>query len=227
MTIDIKYLGHSAFLITGEDYSIIIDPFISGNPSAKIDVNLLNVTDILVTHAHADHLGDAIPISRRTGAKITTIFELANYCAKRGAKAQGINIGGKVEFKWGSAYWLPAVHSSSTMDGEYGGCPASVLLEIGGIKIFHAGDTGLHTDMKMIGEIYKPDTAMLPIGGVFTMGIDEAVIAAEWLGVKKVIPMHYGTFPPITVNIDQFRQNITAKPQIDCIILKPNESYSV
>ncbi|OGI00191.1 MAG: metal-dependent hydrolase [Candidatus Melainabacteria bacterium GWF2_37_15] len=210
----ITFIGHSAFKIND---SILIDPFMAGNHTAN---------DILLTHAHGDHLGDAIEISRKTGAKITAIFELANYCAEKGAKAQGVNIGGKVPFSWGSAYWLPARHSSSTPDGKYGGEPASIFLNINGKKIYHAGDTGLHYDMKMIGELYKPDVALLPIGGFYTMGVDEAVKAAQWLDCNKVIPMHYNTFPAIQVDVLDFKAKIEAVGK-ECIILKPSENVEV
>ncbi len=222
--VKITFIGHSAFKITGENHSILIDPFISGNPvSAFSD---LKADDILVTHAHSDHLGDSIEISKKTGARITAIFELANYCGEKGAKARGINIGGKVPFSWGSAYWLPAAHSSGTPDGKYGGVPSSILVNIGGKSIYHAGDTGLHYDMKMIGEFYKPEIALLPIGGFYTMGINEAVKAAQWLESKKIIPMHYNTFPPIKADPEEFKAEIETIGK-ECVILKPGESIDI
>jgi len=174
-----------------------------------------------------DHTGDAIPLSKRTYAPITAVFELANYCEKRGARVQGVNQGGKINFNWGDAYWLPAAHSSSTVDGEYGGCPCSILLDINGKKIYHAGDTGLHYDLKMIGEFYKPDVSLLPIGGYYTMGVEEAVQATKWLGSSVVIPMHYNTFPPIASDAERFKNLVESETQAKCIILKPNESYSL
>ncbi len=220
----ITFIGHSAFKIDGEAGSILIDPFITGNPSAK--VSDLKVDDILVSHAHGDHLGDSIEISRKTGAKITAIFELANYCGEKGVKAQGVNIGGKVPFDWGNAYWLPAAHSSGTPDGKYGGEPASILVNIDGKSIYHAGDTGLHYDMKMIGGFYKPEIALLPIGGFYTMGIPEAVEAARWLEVKKVIPMHYNTFPAIKSDPEEFKAEINSIGK-ECIVLNPGESIEI
>lgn len=221
MAVIIQFIGHSAFKISYGSYSILVDPFITGNPTAsKVDIN---VNDILVTHAHGDHLGDSIEIANKTGANITAIFELANYCSKKGAKAQGINLGGKVLFSWGYAVWLPASHSSSTPDGQYGGEPASILINIGGVSIYHAGDTGLHYDMKMIGEYYKPDISLLPIGGFYTMGIDEAVQAAKLLGSKKIIPMHYNTFPAIKADADEFKQKAELAG-LECIVLKPGDT---
>ena len=234
MAVKIKYIGHSGFLIESGDHSIVIDPFINNNPNAAVSVSSINVQDIFVTHAHMDHLGDSVAISKNTGATITAIFELANYCAKKGAEAQGVNIGGKLPFRWGHAVFLPARHSSSTADEHYGGEAASILINIDKISIYHAGDTGLHYDLKMIGEFYKPDIAILPIGGFYTMGIDEAVQAANWLGSKTIIPMHYNTFPPIQTNVEEFKKKIESNTllppsagQAKCIILKPGSTYTV
>ncbi len=227
MTVEIKFLGHSAFAISEEENSILIDPFISGNPGVVTTHKNLSSKDILLTHAHGDHLGDAIELSKRFNSTITAVFELANYCAKKGAKAQGVNIGGKVPFAWGYAYWLTAAHSSSTPEGIYGGCPASILVSIGGVSIYHAGDTGLHSDLKIIGEFYKPQISILPIGGYYTMGIDEAVEAAKWLGSEKIIPMHYNTFPPISVDIQDFKNKIESQTNAQCIVLKNGESLTL
>lgn len=223
MSFTIQYIAHSAFYVKTGDYGILIDPFISQNPLADFDVSSKRITDILLTHAHADHLGDAIPISINKKAKISAVFELANYCEERGAQVDGVNLGGKIVFPWGSARFLPAFHSSSTPDGAYAGMPAAILLEIDGKRIYHAGDTCLNQEMKTVGDIYKPDYALLPIGSHFTMDIDEAVIAADWLGAKKVIPMHYNTFNLIETDVNLFKEKIE-KAGKECVILKPSES---
>ena len=140
-----------------------------------------NVTDIFVTHGHGDHLGSAIEISQKTGAKITAIFELANYCSSKGAQVNGINLGGWINYNWGKVIATPAFHSSSTPDGMYAGCPCGFIFEIGGKALYHAGDTCLNSEMKILGEIYEPDVVMLPIGGCYTMDIEQAVLASEWL----------------------------------------------
>lgn len=225
MTFTLEYIAHSAFYIKTDLHGILIDPFISQNPKAEFDKNSL-VTDILVTHGHADHLGDAIPLSRTKQAPITAIFELANYCAEKGAFVNGINMGGKINFEWGNARFLPAFHSSSTPDGTYAGMPAAILIEIDGVKIYHAGDTSLNQEMKTAREIYKPDIALLPVGSHYTMDIDEAVTAAKWLGVKKVIPMHYNTFDAINTNIEEFKTKIE-KEGLEAVILKPSESITL
>lgn len=221
---ELQYIGHSAFYLKTDDAGILIDPAISETPNAKFDMNS-KITDILVTHAHMDHLGDAIPISKKTGAMITTVHELAIFCSKRQAKAQGGNVGGKITFPWGTARFLNSVHSSSTVDGTYGGCPVSFLIEINGVKIYHAGDTGLHTDMKLLGEIYKPDMALLPIGSTYTMDIEEAAIAAKWIGAPKVIPMHYNTFPPINADTDKLKKLMPEG--IELIVLEPGEKITL
>lgn len=224
MTININYLGHSAFTFNYKDYSIVIDPFLTGNPQSSIKAADLDVQDILLTHAHSDHIGDAIDISAKKGVKITAIYELANYCAKKGAESQGVNFG-KVPFNWGCAYWLPALHSNSTPDGEYGGEAASIMLNIDNKTIFHAGDTGLHYNFKMIGEYYKPEISLLPIGGYYTMDADEAVQAAVWLNSKIIIPMHFNTFGAIKADVEEFKSQIKKKTKSECVILKPGEIF--
>lgn len=211
---DIKYLGHSAFEIETTGKKILIDPFLVCVPNYKPE----NIYDIFVTHAHADHLGDAIEISHKTGASITAIFELANYCAKKGARVNDIGLGSWVEYSWGRAIAVPAFHSSSTSDGAYGGCPCGYVFEIEGKTIYHAGDTALSSEMKTIGELYQPDIVMLPIGGKYTMDIEHAVMAAEWLGASEIIPMHYNTFDAIKVDISDFERQIREIGKIPMIL---------
>jgi len=202
----IKYLGHSAFEIETNGKKILIDPFLVMSPNYIPE----SVVDIFVTHGHGDHLGSAIEISKTTGAKITAIFELANYCASKGANANGINLGGWIGYSWGRAAAVPAFHSSSAPEGVYAGCPCGYVFEIEGQRIYHAGDTCLNSEMKIIGELYNPEIAMLPIGGHYTMNIDQAVIASSWLNTKTVIPMHYNTFDAIKVDIQEFETKIKA-----------------
>ncbi len=226
MTITIEFIGHSAIYVSTERHGILIDPFITDNPKANFDLKNTNITDILLTHAHADHLGDAIPISRDKKAIITAIFELANFCAQRGAFTNGINLGGKIIFDWGSARFLPAFHSSSTPDGQYAGMPASILLEIDGTKIYHAGDTCLNQEMKTVGEVYKPDIAFLPVGSHFTMDTKEAIIAAQWLNAKKVVPIHYNTFDLIKTDLKEFETELK-NSNIEPIILSCGEKINL
>ena len=211
---NIKYLGHSAFEIETKGKKILIDPFLVAVPNYKAE----NIYDIFVSHAHGDHLGSAIEISKKTGAPITAIYELANYCAKHGARTIDMGLGAWRDYSWGRAILVPAFHSSSTDDRIYGGCPCGFVFDINGKVFYHAGDTCLNTEMKMIGEVYQPDVAMLPIGGVFTMDIEHAVIASEWLDVTAVIPMHYNTFDAINVDIEEFSRQIRKKGKIPVVL---------
>ena len=200
----ITYLGHSAFEIETHNNKILIDPFLIMSPN----YNPEGVTDIFVTHGHGDHLGSAIEISKKTGAKITANFELGSYCASKGANANGINLGGWINYNWGKVSSVPAFHSSSTPEGNYAGCACGFVFEIEGKILYHAGDTCLNSEMKVINEIYQPDLAMLPVGGYYTMDIEQAVIASEWLGASEIIPMHYNTFDAIKVDIKDFERQI-------------------
>ncbi|MDD3593323.1 MAG: metal-dependent hydrolase [Candidatus Gastranaerophilales bacterium] len=226
MTFKITYFGHSAFEIETPQGSILIDPFLSQNPHFKGDISKIRPVDILLTHAHSDHTGDAIPIAKSTGATITAIFELALYCQKKGANVNPVNTGGTLNFDWGTALFLPANHSSSTPEGDYGGIATSILLEIQGKKIYHAGDTGLSAELKMVGELFAPDICMLPIGGHFTLGQKEALQAAKWLNAGEIIPMHYDTFAPIKTDVNDFKFKIESETNSKCRIIKPHESLT-
>ncbi len=218
----ITYLGHSAFEIETKNGKILIDPFLVMCPDYKPE----GITDIFVTHAHGDHLGNAIEISKKTGAKITAIFELANYCSSQGATANGIGLGAWINYPWGRVIAAPAFHSSS-IDYKYnGGCPCGYVFEIEGKTFYHAGDTALTGEMKTIGELYQPDFAMLPIGGHYTMDIEHAVKAAEWLEVSAVIPMHYNTFEAINANIKDFERQIRELGKMP-VIMGVNQSIEI
>lgn len=220
----ITYLGHSGFVVECCGKAIAIDPFISGNPLAKTKLDDIKVSDILITHGHGDHLGDAIDLAKKNDATITAIFEIANYCSTQFVKTIGMNLGGKIKYDWGSSILTPATHSSALPNGNYAGVAGAYVIDICGYILYHAGDTGLHYDMKMVKEVYSPKVAMLPIGGHFTMGIDDAVIAAHWLGVEHVIPMHYNTFPPIQADPKEFAKKLREKLNVESTILAPGES---
>ncbi len=219
---NIKYLGHSCFELETNGKKILIDPFLVMAQGYVPQ----GISDIFVTHGHGDHLGSAIEIARNNNATITAIFELANYCSQKGANAMGINLGGWINYDWGRAIAVSAFHSSSTPEGYYAGCPCGYIFEIDGKRIYHAGDTCLNSEMKVIGEVYKPDIAMLPVGGHYTMDVGNAVIAAQWLGVKQVIPMHYNTFDAIKVDIIEFENKIKNINKIP-VILEINQTFKV
>ena len=206
MAFDLKYLGHCCFEIKTSVQSILIDPFLRA--SEKYDYRNENITDIFVTHAHPDHLGAAFDIAKYNKSTVTAIFELANICTRNGVKALGVNFGSWIEYSWGKALFVPAFHTSSYLNNEYAGEPAGIIFKINNITLYHAGDTCLTQEMKLIQELYKPDIAILPVGGFYTMDIEQAIVAAKWLGAKVTIPMHYNTFVDSEVDIKQFEMGL-------------------
>ena len=208
----LKYFSHSAFQVTTEKGKIIlIDPFLDNNPTSPVKSKNVNADFIILTHAHGDHVGDAFSIAKRSNPLFICVNELANYCASKGFKAHNMHIGGAYNFEFGRLKFTIAHHGSMTPDGTYGGEPAGVLLTIDGKIIYHTGDTGLFYDMKLIGETNKIDYMLLPIGDNFTMGIDDAVKAVEFVAPKTAIPMHYNTFPVIKADPEEFRKKAEAK----------------
>ena len=217
---DLKYLGHSAFEFTVKDKSILVDPNIAGNE--KYNWHERNITDILLTHAHSDHLGQAIEIAKEKDATVTAVAELARYCSAQGCMTREVNIGGWIHYDWGNAIFLPAFHSSSLPDGSYAGMPASILFDIEKMRIYHAGDTCLNSEMKLVKELYRPSIAMIPIGGTYTMDVEHAALAAQWIGARTVIPIHYNTFPSIDADIKKFIRLVQAS-NINPLVLNPKE----
>ncbi|HVZ37679.1 MAG TPA: metal-dependent hydrolase [Candidatus Kapabacteria bacterium] len=226
-SLTLTFLGHSAWLIRHGDDSILIDPFVTGNPHAPVPADQLEPTAILLTHGHGDHLGDTEAIAKRTGAPVITTFEVANYLRARGCENTiGMGIGGGRAFGFGHVKFTIAHHSSSTPDGAYCGSPAGILLTLGGRTIYHAGDTGLFYDMKLIGDRNAIDVALLPIGDFFTMGVEDAVVAVEFLHPKLTVPMHYNTFPPIEVDAHDFVAKIADKGFAG-LVMDPGASHSL
>ncbi len=209
----LTYLGHSAFLISGKNASIIIDPFLRGNPLAKSTPEDITVDFILLTHGHGDHIGDAVEIAKNNRATIVAPFELANYCQRQGANVHPMHIGGAHQFSFGRVKYTIAHHGSSNPDGAYMGQPGGLLVTIDDKTLYHAGDTGLFYDMKLIGEMNKLAVAILPIGDNFTMGIDDAVKAAEFLQADLYVPMHYNTFEVIKVDPQEFVEKLAVQGQ--------------
>lgn len=207
----ITYWGHSACLLETASHKIVIDPFLSGNPLATIGAGAVECDYIFLTHGHADHLGDAIPIAKRTGATIVANFELAGYCAKAGGSVHKMNHGGIDTFPFGTVEMTNAIHSSSIEDADgnciYLGNPGGFIFECDGKKVYHAGDTALTYDMKLIGEVHNIDVAILPIGANFTMGVRDADRAVDFIKPRHVIPVHYNTFPSIEADPNKLAAN--------------------
>ncbi|MBZ0178586.1 MAG: metal-dependent hydrolase [Melioribacteraceae bacterium] len=207
----LRYFSHSAFQITSDSGKIIlIDPFITGNPTSPVKAEELKADFIILTHAHGDHIGDAFSIADKEKTLFICVNELANYCADKGFKAHNMHIGGGYNFEFGRVKFTIAHHGSLTPDNHYGGEPAGVIISMDGKTIYHTGDTGLFLDMKLIGEINKIDYMMLPIGDNFTMGISDAVKAVEFVNPAVAIPIHYNTFPVIEADPYEFKSKVEA-----------------
>jgi L-ascorbate metabolism protein UlaG (beta-lactamase superfamily) len=210
---EITWLGHSGIKLKGSK-TVYIDPFLTGNPAASTTPDEISEADIvIVTHHHGDHLGDAFTICKKTGATCVVDAEA------EGITAEGMNIGGSIEANGVKIHMVQALHSAEKGD------PAGVVIEMDGMTIYHAGDTGLTYDMKLIGEFFKPDLSFIPIGDRYTMGIPSAAKAVEFIESKKVIPIHYNTFPIVSADPEEFKKRVGDKAEV--IILNPGESYTL
>jgi len=222
----ITFNGHANFLLEDEEFSVLIDPWFTGNPTAKANpMDYEQIDVILVTHGHGDHLGDAIEISKKYMAPIVAPFELAAFCQRRGAHVVSMNHGGQRFAEFGRIKMTNAVHSSAFIGkgAEYTGNPCGFILDIGGHRVYFAGDTDLFGDMKLIGELESPDIAILPIGDNFTMGAKDAAKAVEFISPKHVIPMHYATFEVLDQSPDAFVEAI-GHLDVEPVVLKVGES---
>ncbi|MCD6481787.1 MAG: metal-dependent hydrolase [Thermoplasmata archaeon] len=222
----LRYLGHSCFVVEGSE-RIIIDPFINGNPLSPVSVDEIKVDVVAVTHGHRDHLGDAIEIAKNNDATLVAIHEIAVYASSKGARAEGINMGGGIKIGDTEIIMVQAWHSSGIDEANYeiATSPAALIIKAGK-TIYHAGDTALFSDMKLIGELYGPDVALLPIGGRYTMDARQAVKAAEMVGAAINIPMHYNTFEAIRQDPEEFRR-MAEERGIKVVVLKPGEELNL
>lgn len=222
----LRWLGHSCFIIEGND-KIIIDPFITGNPLCKVSREEIKVDIVAVTHGHADHLGDGIEIARKNDAVFVAIHEIAQYVSKKGVRAEGINMGGGVRIKNTEIFMTPAWHSSGLDETDFAisTSPAGLVVK-SGKTVYHAGDTCLFSDMKLIGEIYEPDVALLPVGGRYTMDLRQALMAMELIKADLNIPMHYNTFDLIKVNVNELKR-IADEKDLRLVVLEPNEEIEI
>jgi L-ascorbate metabolism protein UlaG (beta-lactamase superfamily) len=205
----ISYHGHSVVMIETNGKRILIDPFINGNSLTDLTVDEVNADVIILTHGHNDHVGDTVQLAKKNQSLVIAIHELATLMSWQGVEnVHGMSIGGAYEFDFGKVKLTPAFHGSAYVTDNkeivYCGMPAGILLTVEGKTIYHAGDTALFSDMKLIGERHPIDVAFLPIGDNYTMGPEDAAYAAKLINAKKVIPIHYNTFPPIKQNPQLF-----------------------
>ena len=207
----LTYFSHSAWMIESGKFTILIDPFLNDNPTSPVKANDVKADFIIITHAHGDHIGDSIEIAKKHNATIIANFEIQNWAVEQGVNAHPLHIGGGHDFPFGRVKLTQAFHGSSFPDGKYGGMPAGVLITVEGKTIYHAGDTGLFGDMKLIGEMNPITVALVPIGDNFTMDVRDGVKAVELLNPQKAIPMHYQTFDVINADPDEFVAKVKAK----------------
>lgn len=225
---NLTYYGHASFLLETGGSTLLFDPFIRPNPLAKdIDVDAIQADYILLSHGHGDHVADVEEIGKRTGAELVGMVEVLGWFGQKGLKTTyAMNLGGTVKLPFGTIKMVAAAHSSSLPDGSYGGLAAGFVIEAEGKTIYFAGDTALTYDMKILAERYTLDAAILPIGDHFTMGIDDALVAADWAGASRIIGMHYDTFPPISIDQEEARNKAAAAGK-ELVLLKIGETITI
>jgi L-ascorbate metabolism protein UlaG (beta-lactamase superfamily) len=227
MSVKVIYHGQSNLEIHSGPHVIQLDPFYNDNPVSDVKAEKVNPQFIFLTHAHYDHVADAESISRRTGASITSNYEITSHFEKKGCKTVPMNHGGGKDFPFGRAYMTIAFHTSSFSDGSYGGQPGGWIIQTGGKTIYHAGDTALFGDMELIGRLFSIDLACLPIGDNFTMGPHDALIAAKMLKPKSVLPIHYNTWPAIAQDGVAFARELEKQHHIKGHALKAGEGVEL
>jgi L-ascorbate metabolism protein UlaG (beta-lactamase superfamily) len=227
MTTTVLFHGHSSFEIKTGGQSILIDPFFTGNPAADVSADELNPDFIVISHAHGDHIGDVVSIAKRTGALSIANFEIVEWMKTQGLEnVHAQHIGGAHAYDFGTLKLTIAHHGSSFPDGTYGGNPCGLLFKLNGCTIYHAADTGLFSDMQLIGD-EGVDVAILPIGDNFTMGPDDSIRAINLIRPKKVIPCHYNTWPLIAQDDAAWAASVKEKTQAEPVVLQPGESAVV
>jgi L-ascorbate metabolism protein UlaG (beta-lactamase superfamily) len=222
---EVRFLGHACFTLSDGETTVLIDPFLTGNPKAAVSAEDVGATSILLTHGHSDHIGDTVAIAKRTGAAVTAIVELAGEIGEEGAEVNDPNLGGTVKFDWGSVKLVPAWHTSTTPKGTVN-TPAGLLINFKDTIVYHLGDTCLFSDLQLVGKRTPIDLALMCIGGHYTMDRFDAVDAAQLVGAKTVIPCHYDTFPPIETDAQGFKSDTESATHSNVVVLEPGETHS-
>lgn len=222
---EITWHGHSCFVLEGSK-RVLIDPFITDNPSAKVGPEELSPELLLITHGHEDHIGDAVDIARRAKPRIGVIHEIASYLQERGIEAEGMNIYGSLELDGVKVTLVPALHSSSYAN-RYMGDAGGYIVEMDGAKLYHAGDTGIFGDMELIGELFAPEAMFVPVGGRYTMNAEVAARAVELISPRVAIPMHYATFPILASDASEFKRLVEERGKTKVVVLESGESYEL
>jgi L-ascorbate metabolism protein UlaG (beta-lactamase superfamily) len=228
MAVDIRFLGQACFELKAAGLTVLTDPFLTGNPKAAASADEVEADVILLTHGHADHLGDTVDIAQRTGATVVAIVELANEIAEAGVEdVRDPNFGGTITFDWGWVKLVPAWHTAVSPSGT-AHMPAGLLIYLGDRLVYHLGDTCLFSDMQLIARRGdKVDCALVPIGGHYTMDRFDAVTAVEFINPAQVIPCHYDTFPPIETDAQAFKQDVQNAGFSQVYVLEPGDTHTV
>lgn len=222
----LTFHGHACFTFEGDGKRVIVDPFLTGNPKADVGPDRIPKLDaVLLSHGHGDHLGDAVALAKRDGATIVATYELANFCQSKGATAHPLHIGGAHQFPFARVKLVPAFHGGAVEgdDGTHTTSPAGIVLTLGGTTVYHTGDTALTMEMQLLRG--RADVMLVPIGDNFTMGIEDAVRAVEFVAPKTVIPMHYDTWDLIHADPQEFKRQVGARAEV--VILAPGQSHTL
>ena len=228
MSIELTWFGHGTWQISLPEHTILLDPFFDDNPSSPIKAAEVDADFILISHGHFDHIADAAAVANRTNATVVAIYEVAQWLAHNGEVKEtiGMNNGGGVQLPFGHVKMTPALHSSQLPDGSYGGEPAGFVLTLNGKRIYFACDTGLFSDMTLIGT-RGIDLAVLPIGDLFTMGPDDSIEAIKLLRPKRVAPAHFNTWPPIEQDSDAWALRVKQETDSDPVVLNPGGQFTL
>jgi L-ascorbate metabolism protein UlaG (beta-lactamase superfamily) len=226
MTMEVRFLGHACFTLSdGGDTTVLIDPFLTGNPKAAIAAQDVAATTILLTHGHGDHLGDTAEIAKRSGATVVAITEIAGELGEEGLDVRDTNLGGTEKFDWGTVKLVPALHTSTTPKGTVS-APAGLVINFQDTVVYHLGDTALFSDLQLVGKRAPIDIALMCIGGHYTMDRTDAVEAASLVGAKTVIPCHYNTFPLVETDAEAFKSDVESATGSNVVILESGETHT-